>query len=379
MEHVMAGMRSVKMAAGMAGVMALVLAAGSAVGQVAPPPTPAPAKTPEFTPPPAEKPATPVAPPAKAETPQRPDTSAEPPTDIRMIKERLKSGSIKMPEGFDDKVLVRRGPDGKLVKFDKPLAWVTVEENPLVTPKEHEALATWMSRRQLSHELGLVNNLDLALKVDAGEFDRLDPRDRRQLSWASNTQKQLRTAGMVSEWLFLRKAVTEEQAAAIQLIGDAYGRAKLEEVRKEAGEDHLAASTAITREMYKQWVEEPMFVFHGLLERAAENIEVCVQGAEIPTEMIELIRPEMEAAKKAGSPQDKRAAMTALLQKLPDWVEQHKILDAAVTIKFPDRSGTMNGLVVKPVMAYQIEEKRRMDKAAAGKEVQIRKAPERPK
>lgn len=375
----MRGFASVGSSGRLAGVLVVMMTAGLAMGQVVPPPTEAPPKTPEFTPP-ANPQVTAPKTPGNVEGAPKPDLNAEDATDTRMIGEQLKQGTIKLPADFNPDLLVRRGPDGKLVKLDRPLPWVALDENPLITPAEHEALKVFMDRRQLSHELGLVNDLDLAMKVEAGELDRLDPRDRRQLSWASSTQKQLRTAGKLSEWLFLRKAVTKEQAAAVQVLGDAYGKARLKEIREAAGEDRLAASTAITRETYKQWVEEPMYVYRRLLERTAENIDACVKGAELPTEILDLIKPEIEAVKAATTPEQKRATVTALLEKLPDWVMQHKLMDASVALRFPDRTGTMNGMVVKPVMAYQVELKRRMDKAAAtGEQVPYQKAPARPR
>ncbi|HLO39571.1 MAG TPA: hypothetical protein VK176_01000 [Phycisphaerales bacterium] len=352
------------------------------------------AHQPESTPPAHPSPAQPPAEPAPAPQgqPDSEDLKSNPPIATpeqaagrMMIGEMIQKGLIKMPPEFDAQSIVKRDEQGKLVRYDRPLPWVVYDLNPLISDQQRKDLEPVFKRRQMMNELNLVNNLDLALRIEAGEFERIDPRDRRTLAWADRVQKQLRAGGSLSEWMYNQGALTDIQAAGCQLLGHAYTEATLKELtanvkdRPDATkEEKLAASTAVSREMYRTRVDEPMYVFERLLERAADNVDACIKFAELPQDVYASVQPEISAIREAKSDADKRATVIALLNKLPDWVMQHRFLDAAVSVQFSDRSSQAQGRVIQPVMAYQVEEQRRRELAAKGNSVPYQKAPVRP-
>lgn len=368
---------SVRRMVGMCGLAVMGLMAPASLAQVAPPPAEAPAKTPEYTPPPADSPTPKVVP--KGEPPKKVNLDPNKDKQQVMVRDGLRKGDIKLPDGFDENLLVQRGPDGKVIKPERPLPWLAFEKNPLISDKQREDLKPILEKRQLMHEVGVVNNLDLIMKVDAGEFERLDPRDRRQLAWAERTQRQLRSAGMMSEWLYVQGHISDVQAAGCQVLGDAYGKAKLEDCRKESGEDKTAMSTAITRELFTERVDEPLYVYRRLLERAAGVIDEIVTATEMSPEIRASLEPEIAAVRAASTDEQKRVTMTALLNKMPDWVMQHQMMDAAISKRFTDRATKLpDGRAMMTVMPYQVEIQKRRDQKAKGEEVQLQKEPLRP-
>jgi hypothetical protein len=347
-----------------------------------------PASEPPADAPPATEPAPAGQPPAERQPDAKVDSPfADPKSqeEKKMIGLQLQDGTLKMPEGFDAQVIVKRDANGKLIRYDRPLPWVAYEMNPLISDQQRQDLAKIFARRQMMHELAVVNDLDLVMKVDQGGFDNIDPRDRRTLAWADRTQKQLRAAGSLSEWMFNQGALSDVQAGACQLLGQAYTEALLKEISgpvkdkpDATPEEKLAVTRQISRELYYIRVDEPLYVYRRMLERAANTIDQCVQHAKLPADAFAAIQPELEAIRAAKTDEEKRATVSAMLAKLPDWVMQHRFMDAAVSVGFSDRSSQMNGRVITPVMAYQVEEQRRREAAAKGKTVEYQKEPPRP-
>ncbi|MCG3123874.1 MAG: hypothetical protein GIKADHBN_02303 [Phycisphaerales bacterium] len=360
------------------GVLAVVCGLAIPVmGQVAPPPTEAPPKTPEYTPPeapaPAPAPATPaVKPDRKVGVDPNKEKSAE------MVVDQRRQGKLELPEGFNSTLLVVRDENGKLVRYDRPLAWIAYERNPMITPERRQELAPAMRRRVIMYEIAMVNNLDLIMKVDQGEFDSLDYRDRRTIAWAERVKRQLRPGGMLSEWLYSQGYVTAEEAAGCQELANKYAQAALVEARDAAGDDRIEQTLAFTRYFYKSQVDESLYVYRQLIQRTAGRIQECVDKAELPADIYAGIQPQIEAVKAAKTDDEKRATMTALLEAIPDWVVQHRLIDQAITLEYPDRSTKVGEHTVIPVMAYQVETAHRKEKAAKGEQVQYQKEPPRP-
>lgn len=303
----------------------------------------------------------------------------------KMIQLQLQDGSLKMPEGFDPQLIVKRDANGKLVRYDRPLPWVAYEMNPLISDQQRKDLEKVLARRQMMHEMAVVNDLDLVMKVDQGALDNIDPRDRKTLAWADRTQKQLRAAGSLSEWMYNQGALTDVQAGACQLLGQAYTEALLKEISgpvkdnpNATPEEKLAVTREISREVYYIRVDEPLYVYRRMLERAAGNLDQCIQHAQLPAEVYASVQSDIEAVRGAKTDEEKRATVSALLGKLPDWVMQHRFMDAAASVKFADRASQINGRVIHPVMAYQVEEQRRREAAAKGQSVPFQKEPIRP-
>lgn len=295
-----------------------------------------------------------------------------------MIMIRLRNGEITLPEGFNEDLLITRGSDGRIIRYDLPLPLVAFEKNPLIGDEQRAALAPVMERRRMIHEINAVNNIDLLIKIDRGEFERLDPRDRRALGWAERIQRLLRPGGMLSEWLHNQGAITAEQAAASQVLGNAYSKALMSEMRERAGDDRHQLALDITRERYRSRVEESMHAYHELVLRSAGIVDECLAAAELPAEVNSSIQDKVQAVKVASTDQEKREAVVALLLAMPDWVMQHRFLDRAVSARYPDRSGQLSGgMVVTPVMAYQVEVSRRRNLEASGQAVPYQAEPPR--
>ncbi len=358
--------------------LAACLCAAPAWSQVAPPPPDAPAKTPDYTPPPQPKVVQPPASNPKSAPPDKSFAKGKNETLTEPVFVQAKEKKIKLPDAFDATVLIKRDDQGKVIRYDRPVPWVALELNPLIPADQQAEIAKVMPRRNLQHEVSAVNNLDLIMRVDQGEFDRLDPRNRRELTWAERSVKLLRAGGMLSEWLNAQGLVTPEQALASQTLGDAYGKSLLEEARIAAGEDKAAMSTLITREIFKQRIDEPLFVYRQLLVQAANNVDTCLGKTEMPDEVRKTLDAEVAAVKSASTDLDKRQAVHALLNKMPDWVMQHQFMDAAIDTQFLERSARVGDKSVTAVMAYKMEQNRRNQAAANGKPAEYQKTPLRP-
>ncbi len=270
--------------------------------------------------------------------------------------------------------LIKRGPDGKLVRYEVPFNWAAIDVDPQLSPEQREKIRLELPRRNLQHEIAEVNNLDMIMLIDQGQIDKLDLRDRHKLPWMERATKLLRVPAVLSEWLRSRQLITGEQAASLQSIVDAYGKALMEESKAAAGEDKSAISVVVARELYHQRLEEPIYVFRRLLVVAADNADPCLEKTKMPDDIRASLAAEVAAIKAATTDAEKRRAVTALLDKMPDWVMQHQFMDAAIDAGHPGARvpGAEHAAVAE--MAYKVEQRRRDEAAKNGKSVEYQKS-----
>jgi hypothetical protein len=347
-----------------AGTVTTVLAGSPAWSQVAPAPQPE-SKPSE----PAVRPA-PTGQPSALPTPAKPRSQNPEEAKDDRVSTKLREGAISLPEDFNRELLVERDAQGRLVRFDRPLSFVAFERNPLIDAAAREKALPWLTRRQLNAEMAVVNNLDFVERIDAGEFERLDPKNRRALQWAERSTKLLRANGALSEWLSHQGVLTPEQAAGSQALGNSYAQARMREVREQAGEDRGAQSAAITRYMYQQYAEEAMWTYRNLLIRASGEWAETVSKVEMSEDLRSKLLADAPAMKSAATDEDRIRLVKESIAKAQDWVTRQEILDQVIASKFPDRSMEMpdsGGAKARPIMAYTVEKMRREKAAAAEK------------
>ncbi|MCC6229541.1 MAG: hypothetical protein IT432_09975 [Phycisphaerales bacterium] len=132
---------------------------GVASAQVVTPPTPAPAKTPDYVPPPQ-----PAAQPPAQPAPKPGNTQYKGPAK-----------KIAIPK-VDYKPIFEKGPDGKVLPISDSAQRLTLLEvhNPFMKDTDRAKVAEYLSKRDHRMETVAVDNLDLTEKVESGEIDRLD-------------------------------------------------------------------------------------------------------------------------------------------------------------------------------------------------------------
>lgn len=127
---------------------------GVATAQVVTPPTPAPAKTPDYVPPPQ---------PAAQPTPRQPSATPQPPKKTVI-------------PAVDYTPIFQKGADGKVLPLDNTAQRLTLlaAHNPFVKDEDRAKFADYLAKRDHRMESVAVDNLDVTEKIEAGEINQLD-------------------------------------------------------------------------------------------------------------------------------------------------------------------------------------------------------------
>jgi hypothetical protein len=288
---------------------ALALAgASSAFAQMVPPPseTPAPEKSIPVTPP--------------APIPTVSPLEVKPAPVVRPVKE--KAQPVVLPK-LNYEPIMKKGPDGKVVRLSEPVEYAALKSNPMVTPKEREQLADYLKQRQTSFEIIVSDNLDLVEKIEAGIFETIPVEGeerKKNLMELVNVAKPLKPdAAPKPVYLDLRdkKVFSPEQAEFNRTIASEYYQALIAEVSPGGGARSLALA-------YKQYLDEPLY-YHRLMKlEAAGKIDSLLPELKLDAETTAKVKPVVAKAKAAKTDAEKEAAINELNQGLS--LDQRKAL-----------------------------------------------------
>lgn len=343
-------MRAASRLVGCSIALNLVLIAGTASAQIAPPPGEAPPPTPEYVP----QPEAPKAP-AALPTPNPAPVRREPNTQVNYAEDMRAAETII----FD--TIVKRTPDGRIVPLSEPVEYVVIRENPLLkdAPVTQARIEPVLRERRAKIENLVIENFDIMNRLEAGAIENLDLSDRARLGELSAMVKPFTELGTLNSELRRQRIIGKVPSGVSQrMIKDwtSQNMAQLRaDVRTEggldpevnpatAGQDAGAGKSAannpavraelgaMTKFMISQAVAEPMYLYRQILMDVATHADEVLGSAGVDAKAIADIKsaPESERASmvsaalgglerdKARDAMRKAVALRPPLPPLPD-------------------------------------------------------------
>ncbi len=282
--------------------------ATSAMSQVA---TPPPAEVPvpkEFIPAP---PPPPAPAPAQRVTPPRPTRAQpEPLPDIKYES------------------LIKRDAQGVVQPLGEPAHFAALRVNPLVDQKIWSEIGDYLTERRRGFEQLVINHMDVIDQIENGLFDQIDFNNPESFGPVVRVTKPLTPPDAprsLTDELRRRGSLTQQQAAFNSKIVREYSLAYVggtlpEDAPPEVKTAHAAQAVSY---LYRQTLEEPMFVYHDLLVETAGRLDQLGGMFESAEQKAAFNAAKAQLA-KAGNKWERLGVMRELFSTLT--VDQRKEL-----------------------------------------------------
>lgn len=278
------------------GVVSVVIAAGLMSGplmaQVAVPPGPAVAPTPAWTPPPP--------PPA----PPRPGPNAAP--------VHIEPDPIPQKE-WAKYLCEPRDAEGKLPKLEWPRYWAAVKVNDEIPEQKQAELEPFFEARKEIYERIAIDNADFLVKLDDGLIEKLDVKNRDELSPVVKQIKALAGQETVISALRKQNMLNNRQVKTSEKIADARIKAEMEDAKKDAGDGKEDKAGALSKMMMRLSSEEALWARRWLLIEGAGRASEAADRAGLSGAALDAVKA---AQKKAASASGDEAKYTIMLDAL---------------------------------------------------------------
>lgn len=161
----------------------------------------------------------------------------------------------------------------------------------------------------------VIDNVDFIVEIEPldgseGYFSKIDLQDAKTYEKAARYALQLNSAGTLLNSLLTRRVLNSQQAQVFQREVYNYDMVLLRQVT-DGGKDAKVS----TRHQYQVAFRDALGMYHSLLDRGATCVDAAVAG--LGAETAANLKAAVEAVKGAKGKEETRAAMRALLQKLP--------------------------------------------------------------
>jgi hypothetical protein len=173
-----------------------------------------------------------------------------------------------------------KGPDGKVTPLIEPAEYAALRVNPMLKPEDIRTFGKYMDDRRATFERIVADNLDLVETIEGGIFETLDLSDNKAFTKLLDVAHPLRAPAapkaLIDE-LLDRQLVDPTQAEFNRKIVREYHMALVPQAKPDA-DTHEKGQVA-RRSMallYKQGLEEPLFVHRQLLLEASGKLDKIV-------------------------------------------------------------------------------------------------------
>ncbi len=226
--------------------------------------------------------------------------------------------------------LVKKGPDGKVVRIEGVMDIIAFGRNKLIDAKTIEtikpAVLNWMADvDQLA-----IDNLDFVEKLDAEEgkkglLDEVNVEDKVQLTQMSQMMNQLMSAGPLTAHLETKGLLTREQSALNQQITGDYLQQCMNEIQGEAPPAEMAGNEAgiktwrvnkLTSFLYALSCKDPIASYRRMQLDAAANIDAVIKAMDFKGDQASQIGSGVAAVKAAKTKAEQRTAVRNLMKTL---------------------------------------------------------------
>ncbi len=294
------------------GVIGILTAGPWAMGQLVTPPLPAPEPTPA-----------PELPPHYVKPPPTPGVDMPTPEQAR---DQIKTmGGGKRPEEpLPDLVyqsLVKRDEAGKLARLKEPSEIAALAVNPMLDDEAKKRIVPALAERRAAFERAIIDNLDLVERIDAGFIEQSNLIERgKDGTSVINTIKPLRppaAPGPIHVDFVKQNVLSRDQGRFNKKISDEYDNAaRTEGVTKDG--DKAKDAQALLHRYVRSSVDEPMMLYHAMLEEAAPNAGAILGKLSLSSEALQ----GAKGALGAGAEGVKKALATLTLDQRKEFLRQ---------------------------------------------------------
>ncbi len=266
----------------MSTVAGVLMAAGLAHAQVAPPPPAAPAVTPPFKAPEQPKP---QAQPSKGPSPSQLAAQDE-------IQRRQEA------EAVDFESIAVKDENGNIKPLPEPIEWYALKHNPIVKPVRLALCEPVLRERRAKYDTLVIDNIDIMEQLDSGVLEKLDMTNKTEVSALVQQVKPFQSMGTLTNQLKKARALEPTQAAVNQRIVNDYIARRIAAERskeglpaqmnreegKEAAQNPAKAGgvNIQVRLMLEAALNEAFYFYHQLLLDAGANFDkLGITGAPV--------------------------------------------------------------------------------------------------
>lgn len=265
-------------------VLGLMLAAGLAQGQIAPPPPAPPVANPPYAP------TAPTAPPAPAAP--KPRASPAQQEAAQAAEDQKKAAEVR----FESIAVLDE--NGNIKPLPEPVEWYALKHNPVVKPIRLAMCEEAMRERRARIERLIIDNIDLITRLDSGLLDALDMTDKSRIAEIVQLVKPFQSQGTLTSELKKKKLLEGVQAAVNTRMVTEYTNKKTSVERVKAGltakadradpkpdPGDPAAATAVdvmARVMLQMGLDESTVFYRQLLLETGPRLEkLGVDAADV--------------------------------------------------------------------------------------------------
>jgi hypothetical protein len=173
-----------------------------------------------------------------------------------------------------------KGPDGKVTPLIEPAEYAALRVNPMLKPEDIRTFGKYMDDRRATFERIVADNLDLVETIEGGIFETLDLSDNKAFTKLLDVAHPLRAPAApkaLIEELLDRQLVDPTQAEFNRKIVREYHMALVPQAKADATtqEKGQVARRSMAL-LYKQGLEEPLFVHRQLLLEASGKLDKII-------------------------------------------------------------------------------------------------------
>lgn len=226
--------------------------------------------------------------------------------------------------------LVKRGPDGKVMRLEGVMDIVAFSRNKLIDAKTIEAMKPVVLNWIADVDQLAIDNLDFVeqLEPEAGQkglLDGVDVENKVQLTQMSQMMNQLMSAGPLTAHLEVKGVLTREQSGLNQQITGDYLQQCMNEIQALPGPPELAGQdeaikkwrvNKLTSFLYQLSCKDPVASYRRMLADSARHIDTIIGSLKIDGEKASKVAAAVAEVKAAATREDQRTAVRKLLKNL---------------------------------------------------------------
>lgn len=221
--------------------------------------------------------------------------------------------------------LVKRGPDGRVIRITGCLEALALKQNPLVTPEMMEQIKPAVKEWTADINQLVIDNVDLLERLDAGLLDHAESSDIAKARIVQTIIGQLNSAGQLSQRLMQERVIELRPAQLIMQMSNEYIQAVAQDlVRPQANEgsaaDQQARQTAQAQSV-NHWYQslsmrDAREQYRRILVDSAPMLDQILPTLGLAGDAQTKVQAKAAAVKSASTDVDKLVAVRSLLDDL---------------------------------------------------------------
>lgn len=253
--------------------------------------------------------------------------AAQQPSGHRPVVPLQQQGAVDFESLF---VLDEEGKPKEIVGSTDEAA---LARNELISDEEREALAPAIKAWKAKLERSVVENIDLAVTIDAEQLQDFDMGDQQRLIYVGDAVKMLTSTGSLTEFLHERGLLNDRQMQQNRRIVSDYQRGLMmytgESAQKQFPDDTDKQMEVVMKSNYLVALRDPFWAYNRILEALARHPQAVVEALSEPT------RAELSGTLDKVRSDRSVDAVRTLLTKL-DYQDQRKLAEIGLKL---DKSG----------------------------------------